>query len=65
MRIAKREWAAARVSEMAANEKDAMARYRVAAAAWTWALAGVAVTSEPGLEIERMLYLGNRSKNPI
>ena len=46
--IAKKEWAAG--------------RHRDAAAAWTWALAVTTVTGHPELELERMLYLRNRSK---
>lgn len=60
--IAKKDWAAARVSEVAGNLETATSHYRAAAAAWTWALAGVQVTLRPELEIERMLYLRNRSK---
>ena len=46
--VAKKEWAAG--------------KYREAAAAWTWALAGVRVTRQPAFELERMLYMRNRSK---
>jgi predicted RNA-binding Zn-ribbon protein involved in translation (DUF1610 family) len=60
--IAKKEWAAARVSEQASNQIDAINRYKTAAVAWTWALAAIPVTSSPDLNIELMLYLRNRSK---
>jgi predicted RNA-binding Zn-ribbon protein involved in translation (DUF1610 family) len=60
--IAKKEWAGARAAEKAENKEEGKSRYRAAAAAWTWALAGVRVTRKPGMELERMLYLRNRSK---